>query len=116
MRYKYSREDIEKAVSISKNLHDVLLNLGMNGSGGGGYLTLKKRILEYGISIEHFTGQSWSKGRKLNSKRPIEFYLTDNPIKYINSHALKLRLIKEQMFEKRCNRCGLEIWMEKIYL
>jgi hypothetical protein len=110
---KYTRDELEKAVSASNSIRQVLLKLELNATGGGSYLSIRTNIAKYKLDTSHFTGKLWSKGKALSSKRPIEYYLVEDCPVYISSHRLKLRLIKEGIFEQRCNVCGLEKWMGK---
>jgi 5-methylcytosine-specific restriction endonuclease McrA len=63
----------------------------------------------YSIDCSHFRGQAWSKGKSFQ-KRPIEVYLNNEA--NIGSDALKKRLIKENYFEKRCQKCLNTTWLD----
>lgn len=56
--------------------------------------------------------RNWNKGLKLGHKFKIQEYLSDCG-RYINSHALKLRLIEEGILESKCSICGLSEWNGK---
>jgi 5-methylcytosine-specific restriction endonuclease McrA len=105
--HNYTKLELVTAIQQSRSLSQVLiyLNIPVHGSN---YRILKKRIRQWNIDISHFTGQSWAKNMSLPSKIDINDYLLG--IRYINTHALKLRLIKERIFEHKCCNCGLTKW------
>lgn len=70
----------------------------------------KKLISNLNLDISHFTGQFWSKGKKLSPKRKLSEYLSNQfPIQ---SYKLKLRLIKEGYFLPKCSNCNLDSWLD----
>ena len=107
--WKYSVEDLHRAVRDSTSLRQVLAHLGLSKQGGGAYATLKRRIKALGIDTGHFTGQGWRKGQPSwpnRLMRPLEELLVaDSPVTCI--HRLKRRLIREGLLETRCQICGL---------
>jgi hypothetical protein len=103
----YSDEALIEAVAQSISLAQALLLLG-KAPRGGNYATIKKRIAAANLSTKHFTGQAHNKGKTIGPKRPIEDYLSNKfPI---TSHSLRLRLIKEEFLEFKCNKCQLAQW------
>lgn len=54
----YTKEWLEELCASSYSYSEVLRKAGRT-PGGGSHETLKKKILEYGIDISHFTGASW---------------------------------------------------------
>ena len=75
--------------------------IGMNGGQ-------VRDIENNNIDISHFTGQAHTKNIG-KYKTPIEDYLT-NKVK-ITSHKLRLRLLKEGIFEYKCACCGNSEWL-----
>lgn len=105
----YTDQDVVLACAESFSYRQVLIKLGLNCQTGGAYVVLKNIITRLSIDISHFTHGSWNKGKKFPSKRDISVYLS-NQVK-IGSHALKLRLFKENLKQKKCESCGLESWL-----
>ena len=54
---KYSKEWLEELCKDSYSYAEVLVKAGRSPNGGGAVATLKKKIEEYQIDINHFTGQ-----------------------------------------------------------
>lgn len=107
---KYTLDQLTATIKTSYSIRQVLNKLGV-ASYGGNYHTIKKYITKYSIDISHFTGQGWSKGKSIGNKRDIQDYLT-NQI-YISSTALKERLLKDKIFERRCYKCNNIKWLER---
>lgn len=105
--HTYSEFQLREAVSDSFSLAETLRKLGIEASGGN-YATINSRIKRFNIDISHFTGMLWSKGKTIGPKRDTNDYLS-NKIR-INTHSLKLRLIKEGVFNHKCYSCGLTTW------
>lgn len=72
------------------------------------YSTIHNLIKRNNIDVSHFTGQGHAKGKEFGYKFPLEDYL--NGTRYINSHELKLRLLKEKIFEHECAICKYTTW------
>lgn len=115
MRINYTKELLENAVKEAYSYAEVCRKIGLKPIGGN-YKTLKKKLNEFNIDYSHFTGQSWNKGiSKLNkiSRFKLEEILQEN-INY-SSHALKKRLISENIKNNKCEICeisGEEISLE----
>jgi len=108
-RKSYSKKQLKDAVSSSISYRQVLTNLGMNEYGSA-YEYLKMAIEECELSTDHFTGQAWNKGGRVPfSKLPMDEILIKESL-YRNTHFLKLRLIKEGIFKKECQRCHRKTW------
>ena len=112
MNKRYTTEELIEAVKTSYSIRQVLQQLNIIPAGGN-YQTIKTRIKNLGIDTSHFTGKLWSKGKKLQSKRQIEFYLQKDCAKIINSHTLRLRLINEGLKQSICEICNLSEWNGK---
>lgn len=109
MKYNnITREQYEEVVKNCKSLRQVMLCLGICPEGGN-YKSLKKKLAKYQIDTSHFTGAGWAKGSTFPSKQPIEYYLNNKT--NISSHDLRLRLIKEGLFEHKCNKCNNKEWL-----
>ena len=107
---KYTKTQLEDVVKNSDSIAEVLRKYD-NKLTGGNYVYIKKYIKLFNINCSHFTGQLWSKGKKLGYKHPIEDYFNNN--RRFTSHKLKLRLIDEGYMEHKCNCCGLSNWNNK---
>ena len=102
---KYTQEQITNAVINSKSLNGVLKYLGMANSGAS-RKQLTKYIGEYGLTTNHFVNINHLPPA---SKRPLIDYLTNKAP--INSHRLRLRLIKERVLEAKCYKCDNTGWL-----
>lgn len=107
---KYSIEQFKQATETSSSISQALTKLGLAPKGGN-YATFKKFIKENNISILHFTGQGWNKGKITGPKRDIQDYLSNT--QSIQSYKLKNRLLKEKFLESKCNCCNNTEWMNK---
>lgn len=104
---RYTDQDLILAVSESTSNAQVLTKLGLKAAGGN-YKLLKRAIQELNLDTSHFTGMAWKKGKPSSNRRDIKDYLVYGS--NIGSYALKLKLIKEKIFEHKCYNCGLTEW------
>lgn len=109
---RYTIEDLKEAVSLSKSYSEVCRRLGISDKGGN-LNTVKKKIIDLGLDMSHFTGSRWNKGltseeHKSIKKKDISEILIENS--GWTSHNLKLRLIKEGIKECKCERCNRTEW------
>jgi len=112
MKYKFTKKEIENAISNSISLAQVCRILGMTLSGSS-YELIHNKIKEHSLNTSHFKGQSWNKGgTNTNSiKKPIEVYLVKNST--CSRTNLKRRLFKEDFKQKQCENCNLSEWFGK---
>lgn len=109
-KHKHTKEQIEKAVSISKSWAEVCRILQIPpATGSQSHLTKKAKKL--GINYSHFLGQSWNKGRKFPESKPLEEYLIKNST--IKSATLRKKLIRKGIKEEKCEVCGITQWNNK---
>ena len=104
----YSLEEFQQICDESESVREVVQKLGYAPNGGGTAARIKRDIENNNIDISHFTGQAHTKNIG-KYKTPIEDYLT-NKVK-ITSHKLRLRLLKEGIFEYKCACCGNSEWL-----
>ena len=104
----YSLEEFQQICNESESVREVVQKLGYAPNGGGTAARVKRDIENNNIDISHFTGQAHKKNIG-KYKTPIEDYLT-NKVK-ITSHKLRLRLLKEGIFEYKCACCGNSEWL-----
>lgn len=105
---KYTDNDIIEAVKSSISKRECIIKLGLVPAGGN-YDTINRHVERLNLDISHFKGQGWNAGRKFPPKRNIEDYVSNKY--YINSHRLKLRLLKEGIKEHRCEYCRRTRWI-----
>ena len=113
MRYKTTKEELEKAVKDSLSLAQVCKKLNIIPAGGN-YKTLNFKIEDWKIDKSHFTGKAWNIGKrfkKFGKEYSLNEILTKNS-PYTNSHKLKLRLFKEELKEEKCERCKNTRWLD----
>ena len=104
----FTLEEFQAICENSESVREVVQKLGYAPNGGGTAARIKKDIKNNNIDISHFTGQAHTKNIG-KYKTPIEDYLT-NKVK-ITSHKLRLRLLKEGIFEYKCACCGNSEWL-----
>jgi hypothetical protein len=105
---KWTDKDFQLAVETSVSVRQALSKLGLRPAGGN-YAVFHTTVERLALDLSHFTQQAWSKGLKLKPKRQLEDYLSNKfPIQ---SHKLRLRLLREGIKEAVCESCGLKEWL-----
>lgn len=107
---KYTDEQVIEAVKNSKSIRNVLMLLGLKAAGGN-YSSIHNLIDKLRLDTSHFTGQGWLKGQKPGPKQPLIDYLENR--RYITSHDLRLRLLKERVFTHKCQLCQRSTWLKQ---
>jgi hypothetical protein len=109
MKQKYSPELLLQAVKSSTSIRQVLQRLSLKEAGGN-YLTIKQKIEELKIDTSHFTGRGWNRNLSFrpNPEKPLIEILVKNST--YQSHKLRKRLLRENIFESKCHRCNLREW------
>lgn len=107
---KYTEHQLRQAIRNSTSLAQSLTRLGIAPCGGN-YEVLRRAIRHFDLDVSHFTGQGWSKGKKLRMKQPTEKFLTNEVP--IQSHKLKIRLLSEGIFVRRCDSCHNTQWLDQ---
>lgn len=106
---KYTKEQFIEAVTSCGSMRQVLQKLSVE-SHGGNYATAKKYIKELCLDTSHWFKQAWSKGKKLDYRtKSIEDYFTGK--RFITSHKLKKRILKDKIFPHQCMKCHLSSWL-----
>jgi Zn finger protein HypA/HybF involved in hydrogenase expression len=111
---KWTDEQFIKAVRESFSYAQVLEKLNLKVAGSN-YDTVKRKIKDLNLNMDHMTGQSWNTGiryRKVQSPRPLEEILIEHST-CVNSNNLRKRLLKEGLKEYRCECCGRAEWLGK---
>lgn len=107
---KYTEEELRNAVKSSKSIRQALKRLGV-ADFGGNYATFHKAVVHFNLDISHFgESQGWSKGKKLGPKKKISEYLSNQVP--IQSNKLRIKLLDAGIFDSKCSRCNLSIWMD----
>ena len=113
---RWSVEQLKDAVCDSTSFRQVLIKLGLRGTGGN-YDQLKKYIKENLISIRHFKGYAWNKGLRGLFRKPtvpLEKILTNGI--YFHSFQLKKRLFSAKLKSEYCELCGWAMKTQDGYL
>ena len=113
MKEKYTKEVLEKAVSESKSIMDVIRKLGMKFSGGlHGHLTSKIKM--WNIDVSHFSREGCNKGKTpINKRHWSEILIKRERGQREDTKKLRLALI-ESGRKYLCEECGgLPIWNNK---
>lgn len=107
--HKYNETQLRDAVKTSTTMRQILLQLNV-APFGGNYDVLRKAIAYFELDTSHLLGQGWNKGQNFGPKRSLDCYLSNqHPI---SSHKLRLRLIKEGVFEHKCSSCKKTKWLD----
>jgi hypothetical protein len=101
--------EVVAAVAKCKSMAGVMRELGLRVAGAN-YHTIRWAIRKLGLDTSHFTGQGHRKGSKIPivAAQPLEHFLKRDS--FHCTSGLRLRLLKEGVFEPRCAACNLESW------
>lgn len=102
---RWDKNDLRKAVKVSKSYRSVIKELGLEPAGGN-YQQIKKYVKEFNFSTAHFTGKSWNKGLKFEFKPVIELKEILVGDSYYQSFKLKRRLFASNLKTPQCEECG----------
>lgn len=104
-RRSYTIDDVKHAVSVSINMKETILALGMSPVNGT-YVRVRKVIAEENIDTSHWGHRTnLHEVRKNNKPKPIEEYLQQGYS--TKSSRLKARCIAEGLLDNVCYECGL---------
>jgi len=108
----YTDQEFIAAVKSSASIRQALERLGLKAAGGN-YQTFNRKLTKLKLDTSHWLGQSWSKGktipnRKLKTRIPLDKILVKNST--YQSNKLRLRLLREGIFEHKCYKCGRKTW------
>lgn len=113
MKYKHTKEDLQKVIKESLSISEVCKKLGIIAAGGN-YKTLRNKIKEFDINISHFTGQGWNQGeryRKIVPPMSLDKILIKGSV--FSTHSLRKRLISEGLKSFKCECCNLSEWLRQ---
>jgi hypothetical protein len=114
MKYKITKENLEKVVKESLSIAEVCKKLNIIPAGGN-YKTLNFKIANWNIDKNHFTGKVWNVGnrfKKFGKEYTLSEILVEKSL-YTNSHKLKLKLFKEGLKDRRCEKCNNTEWLKE---
>lgn len=100
-RASWKEQDMINAIKSSVTISDVLRKLNLKVRPGN-YDTVNKFINKNNIDISHMTGNKTP--NKIQAKKPLEEVLVENS--NFSRHALKRRLLKENLIKNECEICG----------
>lgn len=107
----YTKEWLEELCSDSFSYAEVLRKAGRN-QGGGTQATLRKKIIEFGIDISHFTGQRWqdSPNQKNNCVNREKYNLEEIFIKNssVSQKVLRGYIRRHNLLPYKCQNCGCD--------
>lgn len=103
-----SDAEFTELVATSETHAEALRRLGLR-TAGGNVRTLKQRVQEMGLDVEHFSlGRPKAQGRSKSSAL-LETVLIEGS-SYSRAH-LKKRLLREGLLQNTCSKCGQDgIW------
>jgi Zn finger protein HypA/HybF involved in hydrogenase expression len=104
-----TKEEMEKVISKSKSMREVILHFGLQPNGSGGYRNIKKKIVDLGLEIPKYNyfGEGYKK-----LIHPHEEVFSENS--NFPRHHLKKRIIKEKIVPYICESCENDgIWDNK---
>lgn len=105
MSFKYSKEDLEEAVSKSTSFSGVLRELNA-GTSGSSHQWIKNRIISLGIDYSHFTHRGQNSGSKTRkSPEEILVLLPDGARRPRRYHLLYAMLSKGLKYECAMDGC-----------
>lgn len=109
---RYTKEIIQEAVNRSFCWAEACRQLNLQPSSGS-QSYLKKRAMDFKVSFGHFWSISKLSARpKKTLRKDIRSFLISNG-PFINSHALKVRLIRDGLKRHACESCGITRWMDR---
>ena len=108
-KHRYSEQQLKDVVTRSRSIRQVLIELNIS-SQGGNYRTIKRAIEKYNINTSHFTNQGWAKNVTRGPRVSLSDYLSNKAP--ITSHALRIRLLREKIFDHECSNCKLSLWLD----
>lgn len=115
-KYKYDEKELREKVKQSINMRH-LLSLYEIVPAGGNYATMKRQLKHFKIdtshwgTVKHRQGHLKGKNHNWATRTPLTEIMIKNSLYGGGSYALKNRLFKEGIFEKKCYNCGITEWL-----
>jgi len=101
-----TKEQLEEIVKESYSISECLRKLELRPVGGN-FKTMKKYFKNFDLDTSHFTGQLWSKGKKLgasNRAKSLEEILVKDS-SFMSSTSLKRRIVQDGIKTWICEEC-----------
>lgn len=117
MMNKYTKEFLEPIFAYSTTMAEVARKVGIKPFGGG-MNHIKTKALFFGISIDNFVGQAWSRGRAFKKRRLSAIDILVRMPKGSNrkeAYQLRRALIEVGVPEE-CFVCGIDTEWNGNYL
>lgn len=102
----FTKEELEQIVQESKSYREVLRKLGYATAGGNNNITLKKRLAEYDISVDHFS----IGGQKGITRTEENVFCKDSTA---TQSTLRKWYKKRDDIPYQCDCCGISEWQGK---
>lgn len=107
----YTKEWLEELCASSYSYSEVLRKAGRK-PGGGSNETLKKKILEYGIDISHFTGARWNTTPtytpRIGSKEKYELEEVFKKDSTVSQKVMRGYVERHNLVPYVCTMCGCD--------
>jgi len=105
---KYSKKILQPIIKNSRSFAEVLKKLNLK-QGGGMQAYIKKKCIEFDISIDHFLGMGWNVFGQpdfAKGKESIIGYFD----KYTQRkpYNVKKRLLNHNLKKNECEKCGIK--------
>ena len=98
-KFEYTQDQLEDTINKSTSWREVIEILNPDANYRGSQSNLKKKAVKLGLNFSHFLGLAHSKGKILPTRISTEDMMAKEIVK---SNDLKLRLIKDNIKEYRC--------------
>lgn len=102
----FTKEELEQIVQESKSYREVLRKLGYATGGGNNNVTLKKRLAEYDIGVDHFS----IGGQKGITRTEENVFCKDSTA---TQSTLRRWFTKGEYVPYKCDYCGISEWQGK---
>ena len=106
-----TKEEFENLVKKSFSKAGVIKSRGLVPLGAN-YRGFDLLVKQWNIDTSHFLGQGHLKNKTHNYSPPMKLEDVFSNKKGMGSSKLRKRLIKEKIFEHKCNRCKNTEWQE----
>lgn len=107
---KWTDSQLEIAVKNSHTISEVVRKIGLKSQNSGNHQSVRNRIKALNISTSHFF-ESYA-GRNFTKERGLSDILVKDST-YLNTVALKKKLIKYGVLSYKCYECGITYWQHR---
>lgn len=102
----FTKEELEQIVQESKSYREVLRKLGYATGGGNNNVTLKKRLVEYDINVDHFS----TSGQRGITRTEENVFCKDSTA---TQSTLRKWYKERNDIPYKCDCCGISEWQGK---